>query len=87
MFFFKHIFIPIHTFDLGESLPQWEQSQGREFKHNQPNEGRVFAKSGVSIKKSDSLMNFLSMNISQETIDHQNWLLQFGCDSPDWKDC
>ena len=49
--FFYHIFIPIHIFDLGESLPQWEQSQGREFKHNQPNEGRVFAKSGVSIKK------------------------------------
>ena len=49
--FLYHIFIPIHIFDLGESLPQWEQSQGREFKHNQPNEGRVFAKSGVSMKK------------------------------------
>ena len=28
-----------HIFDQGESVPQWEQGQGGEFKSNRPNEG------------------------------------------------
>ena len=39
----------MHIFDVGESLPQWEQGQEREFKNNRPNEGVFWKKSGVSI--------------------------------------
>ena len=86
--------LPLDISEQGESLPQWGQGQDQEFKDNQQNARRIQKKSGVGIffsqKKVEMLTSFFDDFkdfISQETSDHQNWILLCGWDSTDWKDC